>query len=149
MGKFVNFFKKIGRGIKKGATKVWDWTKNAAQKVGKVIRPVADIAAKIGGAMSALPGKAGAIAKGLAYGANTIKGLTNMLPDSQAKTKINEAINKGVDTGQNAVNRFSEGLTQFNNKAQPWINAGVDISRKIADASDRLGARMPARFPFQ
>lgn len=144
MGKVGKFFKKVWGGIKKGATKVWDFGKKAVQKVGHVLRPVADVAEKVGGVMSNLPGKAGLIGTGLAAGGATVKTITDMLPDSKAKTKIEEAINKGVDTGQNAVNRFSEGLTQFNNKAQPWIRSGVDISRKIADGVDRLNN--PNRF---
>ena len=147
MGKIGRFFKKIGQGIKKGATKVWNFGKKAVEKVGRVLRPVADVAEKVGGMMSNLPGKAGLIGTGLAAGGSTVKTLTDMLPNSKAKDKINEAINKGLDTGQNAVNKFSEGLTQFNNKTQPWIRSGVDISRKIADGADRLNVKLNGYNP--
>ena len=142
MGKFLNFFRKIGSGIKKGATKVWNWTQNAVQKVSKIARPIADIAAKVGGAMSALPGKAGAIGTGLAAGGETIKSITDMLPDSAAKNKINESINRAVDTGQGYINKGIDFMNNVNNKAQPWINSGVNITRRIADGADKLGARM-------
>ena len=132
MGRIGRFFKKVWNGVKKGATKVWNFGKNVVQKVAQVARPVAEVAQNIGGALSALPGKAGLIGTGLAAGGAAVKGITNMLPDSAAKNKINESITKVVDTGQNAVNKFSEGLQQFNNKAQPWINSGVKIANRVA-----------------
>lgn len=142
MGKFANFFKKIGAGIKKGATKVWNFGKKVVSKVGKVIRPIADIASKVGGIMSSLPGKAGLIGTGLAAGGSAVKGLVEMLPDSQAKTKLNEVINKGVDTGQNLIARGAAAMNNVNNKVQPWLNSGVNISRAIADGADRLSGKM-------
>ena len=132
MGRIGRFFKKVWGGIKKGATKVWDVSKNVIQKVAKIARPVADVAQNIGGALSALPGKAGLIGTGLAAGGAAVKGITNMLPDGAAKDKINESIDKVVDTGQNAVNKVSEGIQRFNNVAQPWINSGVRIANKVA-----------------
>ena len=147
MGKFANFFKKIGSGIKQGATKVWDWTRNALHKVGKITRPLADVAAKVGGTMSALPGKAGSIGTGLAAGGEAVKAITDMLPNSAAKDKINESINKGLDTGQQYINKGIDFMNNVNNKALPWINAGVNISNAIADGADKLHARMPNQIP--
>ena len=147
MGKFANFFKKIGRGIKRGATKVWDWTRNALHKVGKITRPLADVAAKVGGTMSALPGKAGSIGTGLAAGGEAVKAITDMLPNSAAKDKINESINKGLDTGQQYINKGIDFMNNVNNKALPWINAGVNISNAIADGADKLHTRMPNQLP--
>ena len=131
MGKFGNFVKNISSGIKKGATKVWEVGRNTVQKVGKVIKPAAEIAAKVGGFMSMLPGKAGLVGKLISTGGEAVKRYTNMLPDSKAKDKINESINKVVDTGQNVVNRASEGIQRFNNITQPWINSGVNIARQL------------------
>ena len=142
MGKFANFFKKIGKGIKKGATKVWNWSKGAVQKVGKILRPAAEVASKVGGAMSALPGKAGAIGTGLAAGGETIKSITNMLPDSQAKTKINEAIDKGINAGQDYLHKGIVNIQGANNKLLPWLNSGVNIANRVADGADKLGLRM-------
>ena len=151
MGKIGRFFKKLWGGIKKGATKVWDFGKRVVGKVGHVLRPVADVAAKIGGAMSNLPGKAGAIGTGLAAGGATVKTITDLLPESKAKDKINEAINKGVDTGQQYIAKGADALTKINDKVQPWIKSGVDISRRIADGADRVHTMMSKspglRFP--
>ena len=148
MGKFANFFKKIGKGIKKGVTKVWNFGKKVVEKAGKIARPVADVVSKVGGAMSALPGKAGAIGTGLAAGGSAVKAITDLLPDSQAKTKINESINKVVDTGQNAINKGVGYMNNFNDKAQPWIKSSEQIIRKIGDTANNINDRMPARFPF-
>ena len=147
MGKIKNFFRKIGEGIKKGATKVWNWSKNVVQKVAKIARPVADVASKVGGAMSALPGKAGAIGTGLAAGGETIKQITDLLPNSTAKDKINNAIDKGLDTGQQFINRGALFATNLNNKFQPWINATSNIANKVADGADKLYNIMPAQLP--
>ena len=132
MGKFANFFKRASEGIKNGATKVWNWGKNAVQKVGKVVKPAAEIAGKIGNFLSVLPGKAGLLGKGLAYGANAIRGITNMLPDSEAKTKINEYIDKGERFGTNTVDKVRKVTENINRKAQPWINSGVNIANHLA-----------------
>ena len=139
MGKFLNFFKNIGQGIKRGATKVVDWAKNkAAPAIGRVVRPIVDIGSKIGNVLSYLPGTAGLIGKGITMGGEAIKGLTNLLPNSNAKDKINDSINRIVDTGQNSVNRVSEGIQRFNNKVQPWINAGVNIGNRIGDMANKF-----------
>ena len=148
MGKFGNFFRKIGEGIKKGATKVWDWSKNAVQKVAKVVRPAADIASKFGGFMRVLPGKFGKFGELIHKGGEYAKGITNLLPNSEAKNKINEAIDKGINTGQNFINKASDGVQRFNNISQPWINSGVDIARHIANGADYAYARMPQQLHF-
>jgi len=147
MGRIKNFFKKIGQGIKNGATKVYNFGKGVVQKVGHVLRPVADIAEKVGGVMSALPGKAGMIGSGLAAGGATVKTITDLLPESKAKTKLNEALDKTLNKGQEYINKGAGIINDINNKTQPWLKAGTDISRKIADGADKLGAKMPANLP--
>ena len=142
MGKVGRFFKKLWGGVKKGATKVWGFGKKVVQKVGHVLRPVADVAEKVGGLMSNLPGKAGLIGTGLAAGGSTVKTIADMLPDSKAKTKIEEAISKGVDTGQQWINKGTGIINDVNNKVQPWIHSGVKIGRKIADGADRLNYKV-------
>ena len=148
MGKFGQFFRKIGEGIKKGATKVFDWSRNAVQKVAKVIRPAADIASKFGGLMRLVPGKFGKFGDLIYKGSEYAKGITNMLPNSKAKDKINEAIDKGVNSGQNLINKASEGVQRFNNITQPWIDSGVNIARHIANGADYAYKMMPQQLHF-
>ena len=142
MGKFGNFFKNVWGGIKKGATKVWDVGKTTVKKVGHILRPAADIAGKIGGFMRMLPGKAGEFGKALHRGGEYLKGLTNMLPDGEAKKKIQGAIDDGVNKGDQFINRGTEKMNQLNGKVQPWIDSGTRIARTVADGTDRLYTRL-------
>ena len=137
MGKIGKFFSKVFEGVKKGATKVWNFGKKVVEKTGRVLRPAADIASKIGGFMKFLPGKAGKIGELLHGGASAIKKYTSLLPDSKAKTMIEQSIDKGVDTGQKLLNKGADVMNKVNDKAQPWIDSGVNISRKLADEFNR------------
>ena len=134
MGKIGKFFKKVWGGVKKGATKVWDVGKKVVEKAGHVLRPAADIAEKAGKFMSILPGKFGKFGQALDGGGRAIKTMTDMLPDSQAKTKLNEYIDNGINKGHSAIDRGKSILNDVNNKTQPWIRSGVDITRHIAKA---------------
>ena len=136
-----NFFRKIWNGAKTGATKVWNGLKKGAEFVGRVAKPIANIASKAGSILGVLPGKVGLIGKGLALGGNVVKSITDQLPNSAAKEKINSAIDKAVDTGQRYVNRASEGIQRFNGITQPWINAGANISRTIGNGATQLAGR--------
>ena len=131
MGKIGKFFSNSLGGLKKGATKVWSFGKNVVGKVGHVLRPIANVAEKVGGVMKALPGKAGMIGSLIQGGASAIKNITGLLPDSKAKTMIEQSIDKGVDTGQKIINKGADVLNKVNNKTQPWIDAGVNITRKL------------------
>ena len=132
MGRIGRFFKNIWNGVKNGATKVWNFGKNVvAPKVVKVIKKIPEIVDKVTGITSLIPGKAGLISSFINRGANAIKGLTDMLPDGQAKTKINDAINKSVDTGQNIIDKGTNAITNITNKAQPWLDAAKNISNGL------------------
>jgi len=58
-----DFFKKVGRGIKRAAGKVWGGIKKGAQFVGKVAKPIINIAKPVLNTLSMLPGKLGMIGK--------------------------------------------------------------------------------------
>ena len=131
MGKVGKFFSNSLSGLKKGATEVWNFSRNTVGKVGHVLRPMANIAEKVGGVMSALPGKAGMIGSLIQNGASAVKNITGLLPDSKAKTMIEQSIDRGVDTSQRLLNRGADVINRVNGKTQPWINAGVNITRKL------------------
>lgn len=140
MGKFLNFFKNIGQGIKRGATKVVDFVKNkAAPAIGRIVRPAIDIASKVGGFMSVLPGKFGKYGELFHKGADAVREITNLLPNSQAKDKINDAVNTIDDGGGSLINKAQQGIERFNNITQPWLNSGINIARRIGDYSNRFG----------
>ena len=148
MGRIGRFFKNIWNGVKNGATKVWNFGKNVvAPKVVKVIKKIPEIVDKVTGITSLIPGKAGLVSSFINRGANAIKGLTDMLPDGQAKTKINEAINKGVDTGQNIIDKGTNAITNITNKAQPWLNAASNISNHIVGGVRKIGVAPDFKMP--
>jgi len=127
-----SFFKKVWSGVKHGATKVWDFGKKVVEKGGRILRPAIDIARKAAGFMSMLPGKAGKFGEMFKRGTDFAKHLTDMLPDSQAKKKIEEAIDKGSDNGQRYIQQATDKITQFNDRVQPWLRSGVQIGEKVA-----------------
>ena len=114
-----NFFKKIGRGIKKVAGKVWGGVKKAAVVVGKVAKPVLNV-------MSVLPGKLGLIGKAGSAAAEVVKGVVDRIPNQQAKDKLNEVIDKG----KQAVDNVQEKAQNVANKVKPWADAGLSLYNK-------------------
>ena len=114
-----NFFKKIGRGIKKVAGKVWGGVKKAAVVVGKVAKPVLNV-------MSVLPGKLGLIGKADSAAAEVVKGVVDRIPNQQAKDKLNEVIDKGKQT----VDNVQEKAQNVANKVKPWADAGLSLYNK-------------------
>ena len=149
MGRIGRFFKNIWNGVKNGATKVWNFGKNVvAPKIVKVIKKIPEIVDKVTGITSLIPGKAGLVSSLINRGANAVKGLTDMLPDGQAKTKINEAINKGVDTGQNIIDKGTNAITNITNKAQPWLNTATNISRRLTDGVGTRKVALAPEFKF-
>ena len=44
---------------------------------------------------------------------------------------IEQSIDRGVDTSQRLLNRGADVINRVNGKTQPWINAGVNITRKL------------------
>jgi hypothetical protein len=68
-------FKKIGEGLKKAATSVWNGAKKAVSFVGQKIAPVVG---KVAGNLAPmLPGQGKAIASGIAAGAGALEALTD------------------------------------------------------------------------
>ena len=103
-----NFFKKIGRGVKK-----------AAVVVGKVAKPILNV-------MSVLPGKLGLIGKAGSAAAEVVKGVVDRIPNQQAKDKLNEVIDKG----KQAVDNVQEKAQNVANKVKPWADAGLSLYNK-------------------
>ena len=114
-----DFFKKVGRGIKKAAGKVWGGVKKGAAVVGKIAKPILNV-------MSVLPGKLGLIGKVGTAAAEVAKDVVDRIPNQQAKDKLNEVIDKGkqaVDNVQNKAQTIAD-------KTKPWVNAGLSFFNK-------------------
>ena len=131
-----NFFKKIGRGIKKAAGKVWGGVKKAAGFVGKVTKPILNV-------MSVLPGTLGLIGKVGSAAANVVKDVVDRIPNQQAKDKLNEVIDKG----KQAVDNVQEKAQTVANKVKPWADAGLSFYNKPIALPPIPGLKPPGSAP--
>ena len=144
MGKFSNFFKKIGQGIKKGATKIWDGAKKVIPRVVDVVKRLPEYADKAGRILSLLPGKYGKFGQLFQKGSQFVKPLIDKLPDGKAKDKIQQFTDNAIDKGNQLIDKGGGIINDVTRRVQPWIRAGGDISRSI---SDRLiGQPNPFRY---
>jgi len=124
-------FRNVWNGAKTGATKTYGALKKGAQFVGRLSKPIANIATTAGGILGVLPGQIGLIGKALASGGNFIKSLTDSLPNSSVKDKINSAIDRGINYTNNATNRAQTFINADNTKVSPYIQAAPQISNKF------------------
>ena len=118
-----DFFKKVGRGIKRTAGKIWGGIKKGARFVGKVAKPIISIAKPILGGLSMLPGKLGMIGKIGSGVAEFAKNIVNRIPNQQAKDKLNDVI----DRGKGVVDNVQDKATDVANKVKPWADAGLSL----------------------
>ena len=130
-----SFFKKIGRGIKKVAGKIWGGIKKGAQFVGKLVKPVIGIAKPVLGVMSALPGHAGAIGRIGSAAAGIAQSVVDKIPNAQAREKLTQVIDKG----KGLVDKVQDKATDLANKgasaaatANKYIAAGKDIVKNTS-----------------
>ena len=121
-----NFFRNVWNGTKKGATKVWSGLKKGAEFVGR-------IASTAGGIIGMLPGHVGLVGKALFAGGEAIKSLTNSLPNSAIKDKLNNAIDRGLTTGGALVNSAQRFAQKVSDTGQPYLNAGTNIINRIGN----------------
>ena len=131
MGRIKSFFSKVGEGVKRGATKVFQFGKGIVEKSGHIIRPAVDIAGKVSGVLSHLPGTVGTVGKAFSKGIDYVKGITNMLPNSKAKDIINSATNKIDDKGRSLIDKGQRYAIDVKNKTIPWVDAGIGIVKKV------------------
>ena len=126
-----NFFRNVLNGAKTGATKTYGALKKGDQFVGRLSKPIANIATTVGGILGVLPGKIGLVGKALASDGNFIKSLTDSLPNSSIKDKINSAIDRGINYTNNATNRAQTFINDVNTKVSPYILVAPQISNKF------------------
>ena len=138
MGKFGSFFKGLWSGIKKGAVKLWEGTKKVIPRVVDVIKRAPEYVDKAGRLLSLLPGKYGKFGELLNKGSQFVKPMIDVLPDSKAKEKINEYYNKGESKVRELYDKGGGIINDVNNRAQPWLNAGGDIARRLANATNGI-----------
>ena len=118
-----DFFKKVGRGIKSVAGKVWGGIKKGAQFVGKVAKPIINIAKPVLNTLSMLPGKLGMIGKIGSAGAEVAKNIVDRIPNEDARNKLNSVIDRGKEAVDNVQNK-AQGVA---GKVKPWADMGLGL----------------------
>ena len=126
-----NFFRNVWGGAKKGATKVFGGLKKGAEFIGRIAKPISHLAEGAGKLMGVLPGKIGQFGRALNQGGAFVRQLTNELPNSDVKNKLNEALNKGESIANNYTNRAQKYAENIRDSGQPWLKAGSSIINKI------------------
>ena len=126
-----NFFRNVWNGAKKGATKIYGGLRKGAEFVGRIAKPIGKVATAAGGIMGMIPGKIGLVGKALAMGGEAIKSLTNSLPNSSVKDKLNSAIDRGLNAGSNIISKSQQYAQRLNDTGQPYLNAGSNIINRI------------------
>ena len=119
-----DFFRKVGRGIKKGAQAVGRFFKN------KVLPTVGRIAKPILGVLGVLPGKLGMIGKVGGGIADVIHGVTDVIPNKDIRDKVNDAVARGNEKFQDAISRGQDTAQR--------INEGIDKGRQAIDDVKRI-----------
>ena len=133
MGRIKNFFSRIGNGIKSGATKVWNGVRNGIGYVGRIAKPLSSMALGAGSILGRIPGTVGLVGKALQGGGAVLKSLTDSLPNSSVKEKINNAIEKGLNYGNSAINKAQNYANTISNTGQNYLYAGANIANKVGD----------------
>ena len=128
-----NFFRNVWNGAKKGATKVYGGLRKGAEFVGRIAKPIGRLASTAGGIIGMLPGHVGLIGKVLFAGGEAIKSLTNSLPNSAVKDKLNNAIDRGLTTGGAFVNSAQRIAQKVSDSGQSYLNAGSNIINRIGN----------------
>ena len=95
MGRFKNFFKKIGQGLKKVGRFVKD---KALPVIGRIAKPVLGI-------MGMLPGHLGMVGKIGSAVTSALHGVTEKIPNKDVRDKIDNVINKGNDKFQTVIDK--------------------------------------------
>ena len=90
-----DFFKKIGRGLKKAGR----WIKEKAFPViGRIAKPVL-------GVLGMLPGHLGMVGKIGSAVTSVLHGVTEKIPNKDVREKIDNVINKGADKFQTVIDK--------------------------------------------
>lgn len=134
-----NFFKKLWGGIKKVGGKIWNGVKKGAQFVGKIAKPIINIAKPVLGGLSMLPGKIGLIGKVGSAAAGVAKELVDRIPNQKAKDKLNQVIDKG----KGFVDKVQDKAQGIADKAKPWADAGLSVINKPPSLAPIKKAVMP------
>lgn len=125
--KLKGFGKRVWSGIKGFGKNVVDTGKKVFKKVGEVAGKVVSPVAKV---LSYLPGTLGTVGRVVSGVTDAVKTVTDQIPNSEAKKKINDFVSKIDDTSQKVIGKIGEG----GQKAQDVIKrveTGLDVAKQI------------------
>lgn len=124
MGRIKDFFKKIGRGLKKAGR----WIKDKVfPAIGRVVKPVLSV-------IGLLPGKIGMVGKIGSAVTNLIHEGVNNIPNKDARDKINGAIAKGNEKFQGVIDKGKE----YAESANGMIGVGKEIINTVKDGAQNV-----------
>ncbi len=122
------FFKKVGSGIKKGASWVKDKfhkTVNVVKKFGKHVLYVAN---KVSGYLAMVPGKVGMVASGINAGTGIANDILDKIPNGNVKNKVSTLVNQAGSQANDKLNQFGNKVQQISDKVNQGMNIAKDIS---------------------
>ncbi len=121
------FFKKIGSGIKKGASWAKDKFHKTVNVVKKFAKPVMGAVDKVSGLLSMVPGKIGLIAGGVNAANGVANKVLDQIPDGAAKNKLKAAQGKTTNTANNVLTKVGN----IADKANDYVQRGQNIANII------------------
>ena len=133
-----DFFKKVWSGVKNVGGKIWNGLKKGIGFVGKIAKPIINIAKPILNGMSMIPGKLGIIGTVGSVASEAAKGLIDQIPNQDAKDKLNQLVDRGkdlLDTGQQKAQEIAS-------KVQPYAQAGLNIIDKVPLLANTVNNRL-------
>ncbi len=135
------FFKKVGSGIQRAAS----WTKDKFHKTVNVVKkfgkPVLNVANKISGVLSMVPGTVGAVATAVNAGTGIANSVLDQLPSGKVKSKVTNVVNKATtqaNTGVSKAQQYAGKVADVGRGIQSGIQTAHNIGRTIQDGVQRV-----------
>ena len=126
------FLGMIGSGIAKYGGKIWNGVKNTAAVIGKIAKPVMNVASKVAPFLSKLPEHYGNVRDKVIGVGDKVSQFIDLLPDGKVKDKLRDTYNKGADflgkvddfasKTSETVGRIADFVNPYVQKANDWIN---------------------------
>ncbi len=128
------FFKKIGNGIKKGASVVKDKFHKVASGVKKFAKPLLNVANKVSGYLQYVPGVVGQVAGWVNKGTDVAKDVVDKLPNGKVKNKVNGVIDKVSNTANQGLQKGSQYADKAANLGRK-IDNGIKVGQQMGNAA--------------
>ncbi len=128
------FFKKVGSGIKKAAS----WTKDKFHKTVNVVKkfgkPVLNVANKVSGMLSMVPGEVGMVASAINAGTGIANSVLDQIPSGKVKNKVTNVVNKA----SSKANEYAEKAGSLGRNIQEGMQTARNIGSTIQNGTKQL-----------